>query len=213
MMMHKVKLPISAKSFDPDKGLLCVTTYWRPHRSDPDPEMPGEKVSAMSFMAVGSHDICLCGSGELFGDCCQAKTYWQVVTPNPGLHQGFEGLAPQSATFTGVDGHTLGPALMDDERLYCTENTIARAFWSYWGDPSLLAPLGTMNFGDFELINAQTLIVTALSNTRMQTLLVLLHEITGDSLGEPRMEFDPVDLVEKPRRATRRHQPKSRKTR
>jgi hypothetical protein len=92
---------------------------------------------------------------------------------------------------------------MDEERLYCIENRLARAFWTYWGDPSLLAPLGTLCFGDFELLEAHTLVVTALTNKRMQTLLDLLNELAGDLLGTPQITYDPLEPVIKPTRKTK----------
>jgi SEC-C motif len=202
-MAYKFQLPDSVKSLDPDTGLLCITVYWRPRPDDPDPEMPGEKLSALSFLPLTSRDACLCGSGKLFRDCCQLKPYRQVVCPNPGLRQGYDLLAPQTAIFTYVDGDALGPKFMDEERLYCLENTRARAFWTYWGDPSLRAPFGTLCFGDFELLEAHTLVVTALTNKRMQTLLDLLDELAGDLLGIPQITHDPLEPVKKPMRRSK----------
>jgi hypothetical protein len=182
---------------NPNSGMLCYSVYWRPRPTDPDPEMPGEKASIISFLPVADNAICPCSSGKLFHVCCQIKPYWQVICPNPAL-QGYDLLAPQSMTFTNVNGDNLGPKLMDDERLYCIENTRKRAFWSYWGDPALLAPEGTLCFGDFELLNAQKLIVTALSSRRTEILLSLLRELVGDSLGKVQIEYDKVQPVKKP---------------
>src|SRR5437773_9819458 len=101
--------------------------------------------------------------------------------------KSFSPLQPQSATFKNVDGYSLGPKFMDDERLQCFEDTIKRAFWTYWGDPSLLSPIGTLCFGDIELRSAQTLFVAALSNQRMETLLNLiraLHELRHTTRNE-----------------------------
>jgi hypothetical protein len=188
---------------DPDTGMLCMVVYWRPRPTDPDPEMPGEKQSTLSFIPTADNNLCLCGSGKRFRLCCKVKPYWQVICPNPEL-QGYDLLAPQGATFTQVNGDDLGPKFMDDERLYCVENTLERAFWTYWGDPSYLSPMGTYCFGDFELLNAETLIVTALSKRRMEILLALLHELAGDSLGIPQMEYDKVTQVKKPRGQSKR---------
>jgi len=192
--------PTVVEGLDPNKGMLCVSVYWRPRPSDPDPEMPGEKLSIASYIPVADDDApCLCGSGQAFRLCCQAKPYWQAICPNPGdpRLKSYSPLQPQAVTFTKVDGYSLGPMFMDDERLQCFENTIKRAFWTYWGDPSLLSPYGTLCFGDIELRNAQTLMITALSNLRMETLLNLLRELAGDSLGTPVIKYDPIKHLPK----------------
>ncbi len=91
----------------------------------------------------------------------------------------------------------LGPKLMDEERLYCIENTLKRAFWLYWGTPALQATYGMCCFGDIELIDARTLVVTAMSDHRMQVLRDLLDNLVGDRLGNPRIERDPVKRIPK----------------
>ncbi len=191
--------PTVVEGLDPNKGMLCVSVYWRPRPSDPDPEMPGEKLSIASYIPVADDDLCLCGSGKVFRLCCQAKPYWQTICPNPGNPSlnGYGLLQPQSVTLKNVDGYALGPKFMDDERLQCIENTIKRAFWTYWGNPSLLSKYGTLCFGDIELRNAKTLVVTALSNVRMETLLSLLRSLTGDSLGTPVIKYDAVKHLSK----------------
>lgn len=194
---------IDTASIDPDSGMLCYCVYWRPRLTDSDPEMPGEKLSAISFIPTADTDLCLCGSGKTFQVCCKVKRYWEVICPNPDL-RGYDLLASQTAIFTEVDGDNLGPKFMDDERLYCVENTRKRAFWTYWGDPSLLAPEGTLCFGDFELLNAKTLIVTAMSTKRMEILLALLTELAGDNLGSPQIEHDNVPHVKKPQHKKRK---------
>jgi hypothetical protein len=86
---------------------------------------------------------------------------------------------------------------MDEERLYCVENTIKRAFWLYWGTPALQSPYGMCCFGDFELIEAHTLVVTAMSDYRMQVLRDLLKSLVGDSLGKPQIKREPVTRIPK----------------
>src|SRR5690349_15842056 len=108
--------PKLVQGLDPDKGLLCISVYWRPKRSDSNPEMPGEKLSIASFIPIDDSDEpCLCGSGNPFRTCCQAKPYWQAICPNPDdpSLRSHSPLQPQSATFTNVDGYSLGPKFMD----------------------------------------------------------------------------------------------------
>ncbi|GHO65113.1 hypothetical protein KSC_040050 [Ktedonobacter sp. SOSP1-52] len=51
------------------------------------------------------------------------------------------------------------------------EETPQRAFWVYWGDPAYdTPPFGTICFGDLELQEPDTLLVSALSDRRMQVL-------------------------------------------
>jgi len=85
--------------------------------------------------------------------------------------------------------------LQDDERLYCVEDTPRRSFWIFWGDPALDAIYGTLCFGDFELQKSRTLVITALSDVRMEVLLELVHPL---ELGTPRMQLDPFQRLKKP---------------
>ena len=39
---------------DPDDGVLSLATFWRPRPHDPNPEMPGEKVSASISACPGA---------------------------------------------------------------------------------------------------------------------------------------------------------------
>ena len=70
-----------------------------------------------------------------------------------------------------------------------------RAFWIYWGNPAFAIPQGRLCFGDIELLENQTLLLTALSDTRMEVLLELVHPL---KLGTPQMQKDPVPRLEKP---------------
>ena len=88
--------------------------------------------------------------------------------PNSGAMQGYSLLRSQSARFTNIPADAVYAFLQDDERLYAVEDTrqIAR-FGSNWGDPALDVPYGTLCFGDFELPENHTLLITALSDARM----------------------------------------------
>ena len=187
---------IDVNQLNPNKGVLYLAAYWRPRPDDPDPDMPGEKIHITSYLPLSDKDDCPCGSGKLYHACCQRKSHWPLFCPNPGLI-GYSLFRPQSATFTKIDGKALGSALMDDERLYCVENTFKRAFWVYWGTPALQSPYGIFCFGDIELIEAHTLVVTAMSDHRMRVLCGLLENLAGDSLGNPRIKRDPVKRIHK----------------
>lgn len=179
---------------DPNGGVLVSATYWRPRADDPNPEHPGEKISIMSYLPTGAKDLCPCGSDKSFGACCQPLSYWRVVCPNPGM-EGFSLMRPQTARFTHIPGDVVHAFLQDDERLYSVEDTPQRAFWIYWGDPALDAIYGTVCFGDFELQKNHTLLITALSDTRMEILLELASPL---NLGTPQMQLEPFTHVEKP---------------
>jgi hypothetical protein len=71
------------------------------------------------------------------------------------------------------------------------------SFWLFWGDPPVQDQYGVLCFGDVELKDNTTLIVTAMSDLRMQMLLDLLHEIASDCLGSPQIRYDPVPLIDK----------------
>jgi SEC-C motif len=179
---------------DPNDGVIVQATYWRPRISDAHPEQPGEKVMILSYLPKDAEDPCPCGSGKRFGACCRPLPYWRPVCPNPGM-QGFNLMHPQSARFTNVPVDEVYKFLQDDKRLYCTEDTPQRAFWAYWGDPALDTRHGRLCFGDFELQEDQTLLITALSDTRMEILLELVRPL---NLGSPQIHQDPLPQMDKP---------------
>jgi len=51
---------------------------------------------------------------------------------------------------------------------------------------------GILCSGDIE-----TLVVTATNDLRMQALLALLHEVLGDLLGESRITYDKIPVIDK----------------
>jgi hypothetical protein len=168
---------------------------------DSDPDHPGEKRSALSYLPTEAEENCPCGSGRTFVDCCQPLPYWRPVCPNPDL-QGYRLLHSQTARFTPVDAQAVHTFLQNDERLYCVEDTPQRTFWVYWGNPAYDAPpYGTICFGDLALQEPHTLLVSALSDTRMKVLLDLLRSL---ELGTPQMQFDTPSSPPKPTRKTPR---------
>jgi hypothetical protein len=182
------------RRLDPSRGVLVCTTYWRPQPEAADPEQPGEKASVLSYLPVKTKEDCPCGSGHLFETYCQPLPYWQPLCPNPGM-QGYSLFASQSATFSTIPRDQVYAFLQEDIRLYCVQDTRQRAFWVYWGDPALDAPpFGTLCFGDFELTK-NTLVVSTLSDIRMNTLLDLIHPL---NLGTPLFHRDPLPTPEKP---------------
>ena len=101
----------------------------------------------------------------------------------------------QSARFTNIPADAVYDFLQDDVRLYCVEDTPHRVFWVYWGDPALDVPYGTLCFGDFELQENDTLLITALSDVRMETLLEVVRPL---KLGTPQIEVEPYPHLAKP---------------
>jgi hypothetical protein len=170
--------------------------HWRPNPSDPDPDMPGEKMSIASFIPTGINAMCLCGSGKVYGECCRRQRYWHPICPNPGL-QGYSLVSLPSATFKNVDDAVIRERLTADVRLQCIEDSPERGFWVYWGDPALDDAHGTLCFGDIELKQNHTLSATAMSDTRMRVLLDLLDEIASDILTPPHMRHDKVEVIDK----------------
>lgn len=194
---------VDLRSLDPNGGVLVHTTYWRPRLGDPNPEQPGEKVSIMSYHPTDIEDFCPCGSGKPFGSCCRPLPFWRPVCPNPAI-QGYSLVHPQSARFMHVPADAVYTFLQNDERLYCFEDTPHRAFWTYRGNPAVDIPQGRLCFGDIELLEGSTLLITALSDTRMEILLELVRPL---KLGTPQMQFDSVPLLQKPvqKASVRRH--------
>jgi len=182
------------RQLDPNGGVLVSTTCWRPRPGDPNPELPGEKISILSYRPTDPEAPCPCGSSKPYSACCQALPYWRPVCLNPGM-QGYSLMHRQTALFTNIPVDTVYEFLQDDERLYCTEDTPHRTFWIYWGDPAFDVPYGTVCFGDFELQENHTLLITALSDARMEVLLELVRPL---NLGTPQMQLDSLPPVEKP---------------
>jgi len=109
--------------------------------------------------------------------------------------QGYSLMRSQSARFTNISADAVYAFLQDDERLYCVEDSPDRAFWVYWGDPALDVPYGTLCFGDFELLENHTLLITALSDARMEVLLELVRPL---NLGTPQIQQEPIRHLDKP---------------
>jgi hypothetical protein len=194
--MSKFETPVTMDlgSLDPNGGAVAYTTYWRPRAGDADPEMPGEKLAMLSYLPTKSGDLCPCGSGKRFGICCQLLPYWELVCRDPDV-QGYSLMRPQEVRFANVPTDAVYTFLQNDERLSCVEDALPRAFWNYWGDPAFETPYGMLCFGDLELQEDRTLLVTAISDKRMQVLLDLLQPL---NLGNPPIQHDPSPRIEKP---------------
>ncbi|GCE18575.1 SEC-C metal-binding domain-containing protein [Dictyobacter kobayashii] len=185
-------------SLDPAGGVLVFTVYWRPSAKDPNPDQPGEKLFALSYLPTDASEPCHCGSGKRFAACCQSLPYWRPACPNPDL-QGYSLMRSQSACFTSIPEDVVYPFLQNDQRLFAVVDEPPHAIWLYWGDPAFDAPLGTLCFGDYELHEDHSLTVTALSDTRMKVLLDLLKPL---NLAAPRIQRDPFPRPAKSRRGT-----------
>gem|GEM_PF-1815289 len=183
-------------SLDIDGGFLCFWTYWRPDPDDDDPEMPGLKQQVFTYIPTLSHEPCLCGSKNVYGRCCRPQRFWQTICPNLAW-QGYSFLESQTAVYHGVDGRRVRERLMDEIQLQCVEDTSRRAFWILWGDPALKSEYGVMCFGDIELQDNRTLIVTAMSRSRMAALSRILKKLMGEQLPQPDMDYDPVRVIDK----------------
>jgi hypothetical protein len=191
--MHLVN---DLRRLDSNGGVVVQTTCWRPRPGDPNPEQPGERVSILSYHPTDAKGLCPCGSGKSFGACCRPLPYWRPVCPNPGM-QGYSLMHPQSARFTTILADKVYAFLQDDKRLYCVEDSPRRALWTYWGNPAFNIPQGTLCFGDIELLESRTLLITALSDACMKVLLELVRPL---NLSAPQMQRDPLPRVEKPGR-------------
>jgi hypothetical protein len=59
-------LPDVQPDLDMNGGFLCSWTYWQPDTAAPDPEVPGLKLSMITYLPVAPAADCLCGSGESY---------------------------------------------------------------------------------------------------------------------------------------------------
>lgn len=187
---------IDPSKLDPYGGFLCLSSHWQPNPNDPDPYTPGQKLVMNSYIPMRSDDICLCGSGRTYKACCQLKRYWHPVCLNPD-GRGYSLLAVQSAMFYHVDGSVIRRQLTNDARLHRVDDSIKSSFWLHWGDPALEDQYGILCFGDIELKQNHTLLVTALSDLRMQILLEILEEITDKLLEKPSITHEKPPLIDK----------------
>ena len=122
-----------------------------------------------------------------------------VLCRNPGAETLFSQCRPATAILTPVDGEAVRQKLLADERFNCTEDRPQRGFWTYWGDPYVESEYGILCFGDVELQHRRKLIVTALSEMRMEVLLAVLREMLGDDI-KPKIRRDTPQRVFKPGR-------------
>ena len=189
--------PELLKKTDPYGGFLVLISFWRPDPTAPDPEMPGLKQSTLVYVEAQPNEPCLCGSGQTYGDCCRPKREWHPICYNPGA-EDYSLVQPQEAIFKVLDAATLKERLDDDVRLEPVEDAPTTGFWLFWDEPAVEAEYGIINFGDIELKANRTLLVSAMSDLRMQRLLDLLQEIAADCLGAPKLSHDPPPLLRKP---------------
>ncbi len=200
----KLLSPKLLKTSDPYGGFLLWGSFWKPDPQAPDPEMPGLKQQAIIYVSVKPEETCLCGSGQPYGVCCRPKPDWQPVCHNPGA-ESYSPVVPQEALFERVDGPLLRERLMDDPHLACVDDAPGRGFWIYWGEVALETELGIICFGDIELQADGSLLVTAMSDLRMKTMLDLLQEIAADCLpDEPEITKNPPPMLRKPPRRRRK---------
>jgi hypothetical protein len=185
-------------SVDPNRGFLCLWTYWRPNPDAPNPDLPGIKQQSLTYLTFHPNTHCLCGSRLPYHRCCQSRPYWQAICFTPDAEQEqYRLVAPQTAIFESVPGALLRQRLNGDNRFKPVEDTPARAFWIYWGDPAFEGQFGTLCFGDVELQDDQRLIVTAMSAQRMALLLYVLYDCSGSLLTIPRIAYDPLQVIDK----------------
>jgi hypothetical protein len=209
--MHRYQNPPvlpAGVQVDPDSGFLCLEMHWRPNPADPDPEVPGQKLSMSSFIPAQPRDPCLCGSGKSYGACCRRRPAWWPICPNPGL-EGYSLVQPRAATFRGFDRAALRERLSADCRLHSVSDDPGEGFWVLWGDPPTEDDYGILCFGDIQLHADGRLEVTAMSKLRMRVLLDLLQEIAGDLLGPPEMQSQPIPVIDKAAGRTGMLSPKS----
>lgn len=182
---------------DPNSGFLCMFTFWSPNPLDPHPEMPGQKQAVAMYKQVSPGETCLCGSGKTYRNCCRPRRYWYPICSNPGM-EGYSFYVPCSATFENIAGEAIRQKMMADERLYCVEDEAHRGFWLFWGDPAIEdEEFGIVCFGDIELKQNHTLLLTAISELRLQALLNLLQEVAGEQLVTPRIQKDEPNAIDK----------------
>lgn len=137
----------------------------------------------------------MCGSVRSYADCCRRKHLWHPVCPNLGA-EGYSLTKPQSLTFHNVDGDVVHQRLMADPQVRCTDTRQDDAFWVFHGDLPVEEQYGILCFSDLELKYNRTLIVSAMSEPRVQALLAFLQEINGEFLGKPHIRQDPVCLID-----------------
>ena len=198
MRLSKMSPQIAAR-LDPDGGFLCLWTHWRPSVADSEAEGGGEKLTVLTYLPCPPDAPCLCGSGKQYRDCCRPKPYMVVLCPDPGVEETFSLCRGATITLAPVDGEAVRQKLLADERFKCTEDTPERGFWTYLGDPYFESEHGILCFGDVELQHKRKLIVTGLSETRMQVLLGVFREMLGDDI-KPKIRRDAPQRVPKPGR-------------
>jgi hypothetical protein len=72
---------------DPDGGVLALLTCWRPRPTHPASDPVGEKLSILSYLPTCARELCPCGSGRRFANCCQPLPYWHLLCPDPDLDE------------------------------------------------------------------------------------------------------------------------------
>ena len=193
---------------NPDSGFLCLEMHWRPNPADPNPDMPGQKLSTSSFIPALPRSPCLCGSGKRFAAGCRRRPVWWPLCPNPGL-EGYSLVSPQAAVFHGFDRAALRERLAADGRLHHPVDEPDEGFWILWGDPPFEDDYGIVCFGDIQLHADGRLEMTAMSELRMRVLMEFVQEAAGDLVGATQVQAQPVPVIDKATGKTRMLPPKA----
>lgn len=183
---------------DPNGGFICLWSYWRPDPDAPDPEEHGQKLMMSTFLPCQPEELCLCGSGKLYQDCCRPKLYMHPICRNPGIETAYSLIKLRTGRFHKVNPEAVREVFNNDERLICTEDAPASGFWTYWGVPALGTEYGIICFGDIAL-KGDTLEFSAMSDIRWETLMSVVRGAVGED-AEPTIHRQPAPKMRKPRK-------------
>lgn len=139
------------------------------------------KGHLLSFHALDPGDLCPCGSGNAFGECCQPFGPRRVFVLDPNG----EGYSPCVfytevwQPWTGRDA--LHQALRHRDDFQPAESSVERSVWNYKGERRVTGRGAPMSFGTVEATSG-TLKIEALSRARYESLRRKIEEASGAEL-------------------------------
>jgi hypothetical protein len=183
----------------PNDVFFVYVSHWQPDPKAANPEMPGLKAMMTMLKLAEPEMPCVCGSGRTFGSCCRRRNYWIPVCVNPDF-EGYSKVEILSLVYPSVDEPILRKALANDRRFRCVDDGEDKPHWLFHSDsPKRFAEYGEINLGDIELNPDGSLLVTAMSRTRMAAIRESLEQ-AGLGLPEPILTIEPSGRVKKPLR-------------
>ena len=186
MGLTKEDLEINRQQIEGKSGFFSLdVSYVAPD----DTFSESRKLQTMAFHPLDPEAPCPCGSGEIFGNCCDPLGLMRVFTLNPDGN-GYSPMVFYSETWEPwPDQDKLRSSLKCNEAFLTTADSEDRTFWNYRGEKLILRGPGPLIFGTVELTPV-FLKIEGSSRVRHANLRAALERALGEPLPSGKLEVD-----------------------